>query len=203
MFLYLSQLSMPREVQRGPDFGLAHLFEKFAVKADLCLVARGFLGEEAFQIAAFMVAGLVVDDPPGAGLVDKGAVDERVDQLAGDAARQRELARGIPILSAENPAPGVAVQRAFERLRDRRRFGVERFGSGAQRAQQVWNACDQPTPLVGGQGCRGLPSKLQGNGGGISRSSEPETGHRPHRPHPRQKIFQPFRAEPATLQFRW
>ena len=52
----MSQLPVPRQIQRGLDFGFAHLLEQFAVQAELSFVAAGFLGEKAFEVAAGVVA---------------------------------------------------------------------------------------------------------------------------------------------------
>mgnify|MGYP004355797439 CR=1 FL=1 len=46
----LPQLPVARQVERGPDVGLAHLLEQFSVQAQLGFVARGFLGEKAFDV---------------------------------------------------------------------------------------------------------------------------------------------------------
>jgi len=65
------------------------------------------------------------------------------------------------------------VSRFFPRPRCSRRFAVARPSSIKLRSGRAL----------------GSTIELQVGGGGISRSKEPETGPRPHWPHPRQKLF--------------
>lgn len=73
-------------------------------------VTVGFAGDEAFEIAAFVVADFVIDNPAGAVFIDKAAVENEMPDLLMLPFAQWPLAAGMLMLAGKNPLAVAAAK---------------------------------------------------------------------------------------------
>src|SRR5687768_12658891 len=93
---HLAPLFHQREIQRRPHrLAGPEQPHQPRITIQLVAVALHFLVEESFQAAAFVRAGLEVDDPAHALLVDECAIDYAGHDFAVEHAGQRQFGLGL------------------------------------------------------------------------------------------------------------
>src|SRR5271168_1764313 len=105
----------PQAHRFGPEF-----LRQARVALQLRRVTLDLAIEKLLHAAAQVLAGLVVNHPTHAGIVDEAAIEDHTPHLALPMPRKRVFAKIVPVAGLQNPAPARILEHREQGLGDAR-----------------------------------------------------------------------------------